>query len=87
VFRITSEIARQVFPIEIDIDHPVFRAGLDKLLKYAIEDARAREQGGLVGTLKRGYWITRAFLTFGRLYLLPVKHQALPEQVRLQPTW
>ena len=25
VFRITSDICRQVFPIEVDIDHPTFR--------------------------------------------------------------
>jgi magnesium-protoporphyrin IX monomethyl ester (oxidative) cyclase len=87
VFRITSEISRQVFPIEIDIDHPTFRAGLEKLLTYAVQDAKAREQGGLIGNLKRGYWVTRAFLTFARLYLLPVKHNELPKQVRLQPTW
>jgi magnesium-protoporphyrin IX monomethyl ester (oxidative) cyclase len=87
VFRITSEIARQVFPIEIDIDHPVFRAGLEHLLHFAIQDAKAREQGGLIGALKRGYWVTRAVLTFARLYVLPVKHQSLPAQVRLQPTW
>jgi hypothetical protein len=31
--------------------------------------------------------VTRAFLTFARLYLLPVKHNELPKQVRLQPTW
>jgi len=87
VFRITSEISRQVFPIELDIDHPAFRAGLEHLLHYAVQDAKAREQGGLLGKIKRGYWVTRAFLTFARLYLLPVKHNTLPAQVRLQPRW
>lgn len=87
VFRITSEIARQVFPIEVDIAHPVFRACMDRLVECAVGDAKAREQGGLIGQAKRAYWVTRAFLNFVRLYLLPVKQNALPEQVRLQPRW
>jgi len=87
VFRITSEIARQVFPIELDIDHPSFRAGMTRLVEIAVEDARARKQGGLLGALRHGWCVARAVLTFARMYLLPVKHQALPAQVRLAPTW
>jgi magnesium-protoporphyrin IX monomethyl ester (oxidative) cyclase len=87
VFRITSEIARQVFPIEVDIDHPTFRACMTRLVEIAVEDAKARKQGGVIGKLKQGWCVTRAFVTFVRLYLLPVKHQKLPDQVRLAPTW
>ncbi len=87
VFRITSEIARQVFPIEVDIDHPVFRACMTRLVEIAVQDAQARKQGGVLGKLRQGWCVARAALTFGRLYLLPVKHQKLPAQVRLTPTW
>ena len=87
VFRITSEIARQVFPIEVDIDHPTFRACLERLLALAVEDARAVKRGGLRGTLQHGWCAVRAACTFVRLFCLPVKHQALPAQVRLAPTW
>jgi magnesium-protoporphyrin IX monomethyl ester (oxidative) cyclase len=87
VFRVTSEIARQVFPIEVDIDHPTFRACMTRLVEIAVEDAKARKQGGVLGKVKQGWCITRAFFTFVRLYLVPVKHQELPAQVRLTPTW
>jgi magnesium-protoporphyrin IX monomethyl ester (oxidative) cyclase len=87
VFRITSEISRQVFPIEVDIDHPVFRACMSRLVEIAVADARAIKRGGLVGRLQHGLCVTRAFLTFCRLYLVPVKENALPANVRVQPSW
>ena len=35
VFRITSEISRQTFPLVLDIDHPKFKPGLDRLVRIA----------------------------------------------------
>jgi len=52
VFRITSEISAQVFPIDVDIDHPVFRACMSRLVEIAVADAKAKQQGGLWGTVK-----------------------------------
>lgn len=87
VFRITSEISRQTFPLELDLDNPKFKAGLDRLLacSRAIADAKAR--GGVVGTVQHGVQVLRAATTFARLYLLPVKANALPADIRLQPVW
>jgi len=87
VFRITSEIARQVFPVEVDIDHPTFRACMERLVELSIANAKAKERGGLVGTLLRATTAVQAAWTFGRLYLLPVKRNDLPAQVRVQPAW
>ena len=87
VFRITSDISRQVFPIEVDIDHPVFKVCLARLLEFSIAAAKAKERGGVLGTLTHGLCTVRAVLTFARLYFLPVKTHTLPEQVRLIPTW
>jgi len=87
VFDICSEITRQVFPIVLDTDNPKFRAGLTRLhqLSEAAEAAKAR--GGVVGAIRRAACAVGAAATFARLYMLPVKRNALPEQVRVAPAW
>jgi magnesium-protoporphyrin IX monomethyl ester (oxidative) cyclase len=87
VFRITNEISRQVFPISLDIDLPAFRSGLDRLFQAQTGITEAKAQGGVMGLLKQGYWATVGALTFAKLYLLPVKHHDLPQQVRMAPAW
>jgi magnesium-protoporphyrin IX monomethyl ester (oxidative) cyclase len=87
VFRITSEISRQVFPLTIDLDDPRFHAGLDRLRRLAEAMVAAKAAGGLGNTLKRLALVVAASATFIRLYLLPSKSNALPENVRLVPTW
>ena len=87
VFRITSDIARQVFPVEVDIDHPVFRAGMTRLVELSIANAKAKERGGVIGLIGRATTAVQAVYTFGRLYLLPVKKNELPADIRMQPTW
>ncbi len=87
VFRITTEISQQVFPISLDIDLPAFRNGLDRLceIQRAFNEARAR--GGIVGKLKQAGLALAGAATFARLYLLPVRRHELPEQVRVAPVW
>jgi magnesium-protoporphyrin IX monomethyl ester (oxidative) cyclase len=87
VFRLTSEISRQVFPIVLDTDAPKFRALLEAMLgtSRAIDAAKAR--GGILGRVKRIGLTARAALLFARLYLHPVEQNAPPATVRLQPAW
>ena len=87
VFRLCSEISRQTFPLTLDLDHPAFKAGLDRLVGIAREMERASAQGGLWGKLKKGAYAGLAALTFARLYLIPAKSNALPADIRLEPVW
>jgi magnesium-protoporphyrin IX monomethyl ester (oxidative) cyclase len=87
VFRITSDIARQTFPVELDIDHPAFLAGLEKLrITFEAMD-RVKEQDGLLSRLKHLGLKASAATAFLRLYFLPVKSNALPQDIRLNPAW
>jgi magnesium-protoporphyrin IX monomethyl ester (oxidative) cyclase len=87
VFRITSEITKQIFPVTLDIDHPAFRAGLERLVRIAEGMGRAQKQGGIMGKLKKGAYAAAAAATFARLYLVPTKRNAMPADVRLSPVW
>jgi magnesium-protoporphyrin IX monomethyl ester (oxidative) cyclase len=87
VFRITSEICRQTFPVELDLDNPAFARTLDRLWSINQGIARARKQGGVVGRIKRFTYMGAAAATFVRLYLIPTKPNAMPAQVRLSPAW
>jgi magnesium-protoporphyrin IX monomethyl ester (oxidative) cyclase len=87
VLRITTEISKQVFPLSLDLDDPRFQRGLERLRRIAVATAAAKTRGGLVGAVKRLALAASAALTFGRLYLLPVKHHDLPEQVCMAPAW
>jgi len=87
VFRITSEISKQVFPLQLAIEDPRFRAGLDRLVRISagVEEAKAR--GGIVGAAKRAGYAVAAGAVLLRLYALPAQRNALPRDVRLAPTW
>jgi len=87
VFRITSEISKQVFPLTLDVDHPAFRAGMDRLFGLAQRMESAKQQGGIVGAVKRAAYASAAAATFARLYLLPTVPNELPRQVRVAPAW
>jgi magnesium-protoporphyrin IX monomethyl ester (oxidative) cyclase len=87
VFRICSEISKQVFPVSLDIDHPRFRAGMERLFHIQTRIDAAKAQGGVIGKLRQAAWAVAGAATFARLYLLPVHKHALPAQVRVAPAW
>ncbi|MGE0329390.1 MAG: magnesium-protoporphyrin IX monomethyl ester (oxidative) cyclase [Ramlibacter sp.] len=87
VFRITTEISRQVFPVSLDTDHPAFRAGLARLLDIQTRLDAAKARGGLVGKLQQAGLAVAGAATFVRLYFMPVHRHDLPAQVRMAPAW
>ncbi|XWN33693.1 MAG: magnesium-protoporphyrin IX monomethyl ester (oxidative) cyclase [Devosia sp.] len=87
VFHLTSEITKQVFPLTLDVDSPVFRRGFEALSRINMKMEDAHQQGGIIGRIRKAGLAVRAAAVFGRLYLQPVKKNTLPESSRLQPVW
>jgi len=87
VFRVTSEISKQVFPLTLDLDNPAFRRGLTRMKNINDGIVAARRQGGIGGWVKRMGYTAAAGVTFVRLFLLPVHENVLPAKIRLQPAW
>jgi len=84
VFEKTSTIARQVFPLELDIDHPRWKPTLRRLEKAFNDLDAARAKGSLFGRLTAS---ARAGLAFAALYTIPSKKNEVPASVRLEPAY
>ncbi|HTZ69065.1 MAG TPA: magnesium-protoporphyrin IX monomethyl ester (oxidative) cyclase [Acetobacteraceae bacterium] len=87
VFRITTEISRQVFPVTLDLDNPTFAILLERLAHLTQAINAAQKKGGLLNFVKRSWYRVNAGLTFARLFFLPANSAALPADVRLSPAW
>jgi len=87
VFRITNIIARQVFPIEMDINHPRWLPNLVRMNEAAVAMDKAKAQGGIGGLFGRAMAGSKAAFAFVSLYTIPVKHNVVPENPRLAPAF
>jgi magnesium-protoporphyrin IX monomethyl ester (oxidative) cyclase len=87
VFRITSAIAHQVFPVTLDIENPAFLAGLERLRVLGERIAQGRTRGGIVGTAQRLWATAGAGLAFTRLFLMRAQRHELPADIRMAPSW
>jgi magnesium-protoporphyrin IX monomethyl ester (oxidative) cyclase len=87
VFRITSQITKQVFPLTLNLDDPRFHAGLERLRRLSLAAEAARARGGLIGGIRRLGIGLAAGATFVRLYCLPAQPNTLPQNVRVAPAW
>jgi len=87
VFGITNDIARQVFPVTLNLEDPRMQSGLERLSRLAGRIAEAKARGGISGGLQRLGLSAAAAATFARLYLLPAQHRELPADIRRSPTW
>lgn len=87
VFRITTEISRQVFPVTLPIDDPRFRARMEALRQAAIAIEAGKAQGGLRGIAKQVGGIARAGVALAGMYLMRPERNELPATVRMAPAW
>jgi magnesium-protoporphyrin IX monomethyl ester (oxidative) cyclase len=87
VFRKTSAIARQIFPIEIDIDHPRWKPSLRRMNDAFLAMDAAKRKGGVGGWVAGKWAAAKAASAFVSIYTIPVIHNELPDNVRLEPSY
>lgn len=87
VFTKTSELTKQIFPITVDIDHPRWQSGLERMQKANADLARAKQESGPIAWLKRMSASARAASAFASLYFIPVKQHKVPVSTRLEPAY
>jgi len=87
VLRTTTEISRQVFPIEIDHDNPAWTKGLKRVNNAMLFFAEGKKTKGPIGAFKRFFGGLRLGIAFVRLYLIPAKKNKVPVSSRLQPSY
>ncbi|MEL7466296.1 MAG: magnesium-protoporphyrin IX monomethyl ester (oxidative) cyclase [Pseudomonadota bacterium] len=87
VLRLTSEISKQVFPIELDMDHRKWETNL-RALERAFRDMEAgKKKGGIMGRIGQALGGIRAAEAFLTLYMIPSKKNEVPADGRLEPVW
>ncbi len=87
VFRLTTEISKQVFPVLLDVENPKFLAGLRRLRDLATEMAALEKKGSVVSKLRALGCQVKVVATLVGLYFLPTKKNPLPTEMRVAPTW
>jgi magnesium-protoporphyrin IX monomethyl ester (oxidative) cyclase len=87
VFRITNEISRQCFPVVLDIENPIFRAGLERLRAINERLSAIENDTGVMAKMKRAWLGTKTAAVFGRLFILRPVANELPASSHLAPVW
>ncbi|OUW05397.1 MAG: magnesium-protoporphyrin IX monomethyl ester (oxidative) cyclase [Betaproteobacteria bacterium TMED156] len=87
VFRITTEISKQVFPVLLDIDNPKFLSGLQELRRLSEKLECEKKQKGIVHFLSKQIISIKIALVFSKLFFLKPIVNKLPSDLRLRPTW
>ena len=87
VLTLTSEISKQCFPLEIDLDNPLFWKSCRRLTDINMRIDESKKRGSFFGRIRRAGLAARAGLIFARLFFMPTKKNELPADCRLQPVW
>ena len=87
VFNLTTEISKQVFPVELDLGNPKFMEKLERLRLTAdrIEEVKAKR--GILPKIARVGLMAKAGLQFAGIYFMRVRPNQPPAKVRLEPVW
>ena len=87
VFRKTSELTKQIFPITLDIDHPRWMPGLKRLQKANADLATAITRSGTGALAARASARARAAAAFASLLSIPAVRHQVPASTRLEPCY
>ena len=87
VFRKTSEITKQIFPLTLDIDHPRWRPNLDRMEAASCQIAKAKASGGIKGFISRMTGIAKAATAFIAILTIPAQKNTVPANPRLNPLY
>lgn len=87
VFKKTSEITTQIFPMTLDIDHPRWLPTLKKIQAANVQIAAGKDRGGFAGKLGELAGRAKAGFGFISLLLIPVKKNAVPASPRMEPAY
>ena len=80
-------IVQQVFPVTLDLDHPAFLPGLQRLHRVSEAYGALEQQAGIVAKLKKAALGVRAGALFVRLFFIAPISKELPASSRLEPAW
>ncbi len=87
VFRKTSEISKQVFPMTLDIDHPRWRPNLDRMEAASRQIAAAKARGGVLGFASRVGGMAKAAVAFVSIFTIPAIKNEVPVSPRMEPAY
>ena len=87
VFRKTSEISKQVFPMTLDIDHPRWRPNLDRMEAASRQIAAAKARGGVLGLVSRVGGMAKATVAFVSIFTIPAIKNEVPVSPRMEPAY
>ncbi|WP_375264783.1 magnesium-protoporphyrin IX monomethyl ester (oxidative) cyclase [Planktotalea sp.] len=87
VFRKTSEISKQVFPMTLDIDHPRWRPNLDRMEAASRQISAAKARGGVLGLVSRVGGMAKATVAFVSIFTIPAIKNEVPVSPRMEPAY
>ncbi len=87
VFRKTTHIARQVFPLALDVDNPRFKERLDRMAENTRAMHESAGDSGLGAKLRRARLALGNVAAFAGLFLMRALPNTSPADVRMEPMY